>query len=158
VAGLQYTLTCVASVVPHTIIQPYITWLDPLGNITAEKASGTSLDLKFSALTLSAQGQYTCRVTLQFDSLGQTYTAEETVSVDVEGTVWYIYIRLVTAIYCSYFTVQPVLFQLCFLGISDCLQWKVCDLCSMQYFNNMFYRRLIRMRKSMRLLLLSLTL
>ena len=90
-AGLQYTLTCVASVVPHTIIQPYITWLDPLGNITAEKASGTSLDLKFSVLTLSAQGQYTCRVTLQFDSLGQTYTAEETVSVDVEGTVWCIH-------------------------------------------------------------------
>ena len=86
-AGFPYILTCTASIVPYTVILPHIRWIDPLNNTVAVTTMDRSLELIFDQLTLSAQGQYTCRVTISFDSLEQMYTGEISVLVDVQGKV-----------------------------------------------------------------------
>ena len=76
-------LICRASVVPHTVVQPHIEWLvnDTLKSIFDED----SVTLHFSELTLSDMGQYTCRATVRFETLGEIHTSEKTFLVNVEG-------------------------------------------------------------------------
>ena len=85
VAGLPYTLVCTVSIIPYTVSQPYLEWINPSGNRTAEAYGTRMVQLEFAMLTLSAEGQYICKAVIVFDTLAKVYSSEKTYAVDVKG-------------------------------------------------------------------------
>ena len=78
-AGAMFTLTCNVTVVEGLIVPPTIEWVDAGGMIIASDEDGiivnnavSTLDLVFNPLNTSHGGEYTCRATINIQSINIT--------------------------------------------------------------------------------------
>ena len=78
-AGGEFTLTCTVTVVKGLVVQPTVEWVDAGNMIVMSDEDGitvrtvdNALDLMFNPLLTSHGGQYTCRATINIESINIT--------------------------------------------------------------------------------------
>ena len=76
-AGYVFTLTCTVTVVGDLVVQPKVEWVDSesiMDGVSTVMNNGRvfTLDLVFNPLNTSHGGQYTCRATIDIESINIT--------------------------------------------------------------------------------------